>query len=102
MEIAGYTPDETSCPLAVRYADLHKDEPPAERELCHCGRPLHYTNPNTEFAMREMIRLLGPTLLVTVAGRSWKVPRHYLALHGLKGRDVASLGFEEVTDARGC
>ncbi len=33
---------------------------------------------------------------VEVSGRRYKVPRHYIALHGLKGADVAALGFEEV------
>jgi hypothetical protein len=69
-------------------------------ELCHCGRPLHYTDPVAERFVREMIALKGPNLVVTVAGRSWSVPRHYLALHGLKGSEVASLGFREIREEK--
>ena len=65
-------------------------------EMCHCGKPLHYTDPKALDFVNEMIRLKGPNLVVTVNGRSWIVPRHYLALHGLKGSEVASLGFPEI------
>jgi hypothetical protein len=100
METAGFPPDESVCPLAVRYSEKlysEQKEKPAV-ELCHCGQPLHYTSQRVAAWVGEEIRLLGPTVIVTVGGRSWRVPRHYIALHGLKGRDVAGLGFEEITD----
>jgi hypothetical protein len=48
-----------------------------------------------------MIRELGPEVTVSVEGRSWRVPRHFLALHGLKACLMETLakkyGFAEVT-----
>jgi hypothetical protein len=65
-------------------------------ELCHCGEPLHYTDPRTEEYVRRMVAVQGPTVKVVVENRAFMVPRHYIALHGLSGKDVADLGFEEV------
>ena len=65
--------------------------------LCHCGRPLHYTDPAVRGWVEHLIETLGPDVVVTHAdGRAWLVPRHFIALHGLKGAEVASLGFPEV------
>jgi hypothetical protein len=64
--------------------------------MCHCGQPLHYTSEETERFVRKQIAELGETVLVTVGTRAWLVPRHYLALHGLKGWEIAELGFPEV------
>jgi hypothetical protein len=66
-------------------------------ERCHCGLPLHYTHPETQRFVEAMVAELGPCVIVTVAGRSWLVPRHYLALHGLRAADVPHLGFKEIT-----
>lgn len=65
-------------------------------EMCPCGRPLHYDRIFTRQIVELLIKEHGPTVIVTVEGRSFKVSRHYIALHGLKGSDVANLGFEEV------
>ena len=65
-------------------------------EMCHCGQPLHYTDFEVEMKVRAIIAEQGQFVRVTVGGRTWNVPRHFLALHGLKGWQVADLGFEEV------
>jgi len=65
---------------------------------CHCGQPLHYSRADIQAAMEEMIQRLGSTMPVTVGGRTWMVPRHYIALHGLKAVEMPFLGFEEVND----
>ncbi len=65
---------------------------------CHCGRPLHYNDPGIELKMREMVRTQGPLIKVRVSGHTYLVPRHYIALHGIKGHEVPDLGFEETTD----
>jgi hypothetical protein len=62
-----------------------------EPELCGCGRPLHYVDPETELTVRDLVATLGPNLLVQLGGRSWLVPRHYIALHGLKAQDLPEL-----------
>ena len=33
---------------------------------------------------------------VVVDDRAWLVPRHYIALHGLKAWELPGLGFQEV------
>lgn len=53
-------------------------------ELCACGQPLHYTSDLAEAYVRAQVTKLGETVLVTTFNGSWKVPRHYIALHGLK------------------
>lgn len=64
-------------------------------ERCHCGLPLHYTDPAVETLVRNFIVALGSDRVVTVGTRSWRVPRHYIALHGLKASEIETLGFSE-------
>ena len=65
-------------------------------DMCHCGRPLHYTDPVIERIVRGLIRDLGEYAKVSVAGRTWLVQRHYIALHGIRAVDLPYLGFEEI------
>ena len=73
------------------------EEGPTNPESCHCSRPLHYSNPNVQVLVEELIRLKGPYLRVSLGERTWLVQRHFLALHGLKAQELPSLGFREVT-----
>ncbi len=66
--------------------------------LCHCGKPLHYTDKQLEADLMALTRDLGEFVPVTVGKRTWRVQRHYIALHGIKGKDVSALGFEEITE----
>lgn len=68
----------------------------SETPLCHCGRPLHYSDPAVQEKIEILIAALGERLEVHVGGRAWLVPRHYIALHGLKAMELPFLGFEEV------
>jgi hypothetical protein len=70
----------------------------AEDELCACGRPLHYATAHHRRWVEQLIADLGPAVKVTVAGRSWMVSRHYIALHGLKAVELPTLGFMEITE----
>ncbi len=68
-------------------------------ELCHCGRPLHYSDPEIRRVVDALVGEYGEYVPVTVTypePRTFLVPRHYIALHGLKGWEVRTLGFEEV------
>jgi hypothetical protein len=65
-------------------------------KLCFCGQPLHYRDPAIELMVSRMVRDFGERVRVSVGARTWLVPRHYIALHGLKTEDVPRLGFEEV------
>jgi hypothetical protein len=64
--------------------------------LCHCGRPLHYRDPVVRAYIEQQIATSGEYVTVTVDARSWRVPRHYIALHGLRASELPSLGFEET------
>lgn len=64
--------------------------------LCHCGRPLHYSDPFNEQLMMRVVERHGEMVRVQTQNGTWLVQRHYIALHGLKEVDVAQLGFERV------
>jgi hypothetical protein len=68
----------------------------ATERFCHCGKPLHYTDPAIQASVQKLVDELGESIPVTTRGRTWLVPRHYIALHGLKAGDAARLGFQEV------
>lgn len=67
---------------------------------CACGRPVHYLNPDLQAIVEAIIASLGSEIVVTTPDGSWKVPRHYLALHGLKADELSSvaerLGFDKM------
>jgi hypothetical protein len=64
-----------------------------EVERCSCGQPLHYANAEIAQHIEDLIERLGPTVLVRLlsGGGSYKVPRHYIALHGLKAWELEEL-----------
>jgi len=66
--------------------------------MCACGKPLHYTNPLLQAIVQDFVNRLGENIRITVRDRSWMVPRHYIALHGVKAQELETLGFPEVTD----
>jgi len=68
-------------------------------ERCHCGRPLHYRVPEIEQAMRRLVERFGPNVVVETPDGRWRVPRHYIALHGLKASELPTLGFEVVEES---
>lgn len=50
---------------------------------CGCGKPLHYREDAIRDFVLGCIEDLGPMSNVTVSGLgSFKIPRHYIALHG--------------------
>ncbi len=63
------------------------------REICGCGRPLHYANERAEATVRLIIARKGPTVPIMVAPdpRTYWVPRHYVALHGVAAVDLPGL-----------
>ncbi len=64
---------------------------------CWCGRPLHYQDKELEAQMRHIVERFGEYITVDANGRKYLVQRHYIALHGIKGKDISKLGFREVT-----
>jgi len=69
--------------------------------MCACGRPLHYENDESRQFMERLVAESGEHIKVTREHRSWMVPRHYIALHGLAAEELPFLGFEEVADDGG-
>lgn len=65
---------------------------------CHCGKPLHYTDPRTQEFIEKMADQYGQYIEVNLSGIKYKVQRHYMALHGIKGSELPSLGFEVMHD----
>ena len=39
-------------------------------QMCHCGKPLHYSDPKTQAMVQEMVDTLGPMVRVTAGGRT--------------------------------
>lgn len=71
-----------------------------EQEKCPCGLPLHYVDQNTRMQVEELIRLNGAEVKVKTPLGTWMIPRHYIALHGIKTMELPGLaaryGFREV------
>jgi len=69
-------------------------------EMCACGQPLHYANPYVRHMVEEFIQEKGPCITVAALGRRWRVPRHFIALHGIKAQELPLLaeryGFAEI------
>lgn len=64
---------------------------------CHCGKLLHYSDINTQRRIEEIVERFGPYIDVVVdGGRTYRVQRHYIALHGINGKSLGRLGFQEV------
>lgn len=62
---------------------------------CDCGQPLHYAHSDTERTVQMLVDKLGPTIRVAVDGgiapQAWMVPRHYIALHGIRAEELPEL-----------
>lgn len=67
---------------------------------CACGKPLHYATPERQAQIEQIVSELGETIEVTVPSGRFRVPRHYIALHGLVASELpqlaAILGFEKI------
>lgn len=60
-------------------------------KLCPCGKPLHYSDPLIQEMVESCIKELGEEIRVECNGKSYMVSRHYMALHGLMGKNLESL-----------
>lgn len=66
------------------------------KTLCACGQPLHYSDPNAEAAVQRLVDTLGESVRIETPEGTWLVPRHYIALHGLRAEELPRLGFPSV------
>jgi len=64
---------------------------------------LHYNSPEVRELVERMIALTGSADLVChlADGRAFVVPKHYIALHGVRAEELPYLGFVEVTEPNG-
>lgn len=60
-------------------------------QLCPCGEPLHYRSGDYRRIVEKLIAVLGPDMNVTTPAGSWRVPRHYIALHGVQADELPAL-----------
>ncbi len=72
-------------------------------DLCACGEPLHYATEQSRRFMDRLVAEHGPFVKIAIHGtvpRAFMVPRHFIALHGVKGSEIPALaarhGWEEV------
>lgn len=91
-EYPGSEMDPISSPVRPRLSPLGQD-------LCHCGKSLHYTDMKTKAQVDMIVDRFGSHIAVNVEGRTFQVPRHYIALHGIQGKDLERLGFKELAHA---
>ena len=63
---------------------------------CWCGQPLHYDDKEFEKQVSEVVERFGEYITVEHGEKKYLVQRHYIALHGIKGKDISKLGFREV------
>jgi hypothetical protein len=68
---------------------------------CPCGQPHAIFNPAVTTALTGMIDALGELVTVTTPQGSWRVPRVYVAAHGVAAGDLTALaqryGFTKVS-----
>lgn len=71
------------------------------KKLCPCGKPLHYNNPDYQQNVEKLIQQLGVDIKVDIIpGEIYLIPRHYIALHGLKANEIKQIakkyGFQRI------
>lgn len=65
---------------------------PNDPEVCACGLPLHYRDAAARALVEDVVNRLGPDVEITIISKgTWLVPRHFIALHGLKAADIEQL-----------
>jgi hypothetical protein len=64
--------------------------------LCHCGQELHYLSDQVRASIEEAIALYGPDQLISDRGETYRVSRHFLALHPIQPGSLARSGFPRV------
>ncbi len=57
-------------------------------KLCACGKPLHYIDPSYRRLVEGLIKRLGENVPVEILGVAYLIPRHFMALHGVKAKEL--------------
>lgn len=74
---------------------------PTQRSACICGEDHEFHEDVFNLLMMNIV-LIGATVEITIVGTgTWRVPRVYLAAHGVKANELpevaARYGFERVS-----
>ena len=83
---------------AEHYYVVKAERATGEVELCHCGKPLHYTDMVIKSMVEVLIEELGEFVPIHARGKTWIVPRHYIALHGVSAQTIHLMGFKEADE----
>jgi len=65
---------------------------------CACGQPLHYKDPLVQLFVERQIEAHGEFIKVSYGARAWLVPRHFIALHGIKAADLGTSALPVFTE----
>ena len=68
-----------------------------EPGMCACGEPLHYSDLRIALEVTVLSNTLGLCIPIWLGEHAYLVPRHYIALHGIRAVDLPSSGFATVT-----
>lgn len=63
---------------------------------CWCGERLHYEYPHVQLSMEKVCHEKGEWATIVVPRGVYRVPRHYIALHGLDYERLHEYGFEQA------
>jgi hypothetical protein len=65
--------------------------------MCHCGKLIHYESNAQRDHITQLCLEQGDyvPMISSVNGKTYKVQRHYLALHHIEEHELHRLGFEE-------
>lgn len=73
----------------------------ADEQMCPCGRPLHYSSEQLREEVQTVVDVMGPDIVVETPAGRYLIPRHFIALHGLKAAQVPDLaeqyGFTQLS-----
>lgn len=65
---------------------------------CHCGKTHKIDTKKPGWAaFIKFIDDYPPNIPVTIGDGTWIVPRMYIAIHGLKGKELSLLGFPKIS-----
>jgi hypothetical protein len=66
--------------------------------MCACGLPLHYSDPNIQAIVQKIVDSFGECVIVACGDKSFRVNRHYIALHGLTASELPELAQKGIVE----
>jgi len=91
--------DNTTAPYqddAPPEAEAPLPPPPPKATHCPCGKPLHYSDPELQGKIEEIIAAQGEFVTVNAPSGTYSVSRHFIALHKLKAKELPQLAEQGI------